>query len=65
MTTGDPDEKLELLFKAYDLNNDGFLSRDEMCRVYRCHLAATKGVADEAEVQSCVSMLFNELCMYT
>ena len=62
MIDGSPEEKLELMFKAYDLDRDGFLSRDEMCRVFRCHLAATKKVFDEAEVQRNVNILFKDLC---
>eukprot|EP00762_Andalucia_godoyi_P001703 ANDGO_07101.mRNA.1 Calcium-binding protein NCSA len=68
MMRGSPDEKLEFAFNLYDIDHDGFVTRDEMLRIvtalYRMHgdLVSVQGEAFETPEQL-VSKIFADMDM--
>eukprot|EP00941_MAST-03F_sp_MAST-3F-sp1_P005457 g5457.t1 len=62
MTKGTKVEKLKFVFRAYDMDGDGFVSRSEVARMIRASSMATHGKAiEEKEVQKQVNLIFSAL----
>lgn len=61
MTRGSKREKLEFLFKAYDLDNDGYITRKELAEIYVAQATAAGKAPTQDEVDKAVAHLFAEV----